>query len=60
HLVASHGAKGKSSHDARLVAAMQSHGIERVLTFNTADFQRYPGVVAMTPPDIVKGTNEVG
>jgi len=25
-------------HDARLVAAMNVHGVRRILTFNTADF----------------------
>lgn len=32
---------GFRSHDARLVAAMQCLGINRLLTFNTEDFKRY-------------------
>ncbi len=31
--------KGLKSHDARLVAAMQTHGISRILTFNISDFK---------------------
>jgi predicted nucleic acid-binding protein len=44
---------GKSAHDARLVAAMIAHGIARILTFNTADFQRYQGIVALDPQQVV-------
>jgi predicted nucleic acid-binding protein len=33
------------SHDARLVAAMQMHGIPDVLTFNAADFKGLPVTV---------------
>ena len=35
---------GKSAHDARLVAAMERHGLTRLLTFNLTDFQRYPSI----------------
>ena len=38
-LVRTLGVRGFRSHDARLVAAMQSYGITRLLTFNGADFQ---------------------
>ena len=48
-VVTSLGVQGKSAHDARLVAAMQRHGIERLCTFDTADFARYPGIVAAAP-----------
>ena len=40
-LVRSYSVSGKSSHDARLVAAMLVHGIESILTFNAQDFLRY-------------------
>lgn len=33
--------KGFRSHDARLVAAMQSYGITRLLTFNAGDFKPF-------------------
>ena len=35
------GVTGVRSHDARLVAAMQTYGIERLLTFNAEHFRRY-------------------
>lgn len=43
-LVRQHDAKGKSAHDARLVAAMKRHNLTHLLTFNVADFQRYEGI----------------
>lgn len=44
-LVKSHEIKGFRAHDARLVAAMQCYGIERLLTFNGADFSGMPVTV---------------
>ena len=32
---------GRQIHDANIVATMLTHGERRLLTFNTADFQRY-------------------
>ncbi len=43
-LATQHELKGKSAHDARLVAAMQRHGLKQVLTFNVADFRRYTAI----------------
>ncbi len=40
-IVTAFGVSGKSVHDARLVAAMRVHEIDRILTFNTQDFERY-------------------
>lgn len=40
---------GKQGHDARLVAAMQRHGITHLLTFNIADFRRYSSVELLNP-----------
>jgi hypothetical protein len=37
-----HGVIGSQVYDARLVAAMTVHGVGRILTFNAADFSRYP------------------
>lgn len=48
--------KGKKSHDARLVAAMLRHGIDHILTFNTADFDRYTSISTLLPTDVVSGT----
>jgi len=51
-LVVEHDAKGKSAHDARLVAAMKVHGIEAILTFNVADFARYPAIIVLDPAKV--------
>ena len=48
-LVVDHGVSGKKSHDARLVAAMNVHGIRQIVTFNTDDFARYPGIGVIHP-----------
>ena len=45
-LVRLHGVSGKSTHDTRLVAAMNMHGIGTILTFNVKDFVRYPGIIS--------------
>jgi predicted nucleic acid-binding protein len=51
-LVARYEAKGRTSHDARLVAAMNVHGIPQILTFNTGDFARYPSIVVLSPEKV--------
>src|ERR1035441_7854325 len=38
-LVTTYKVSGKSTHDARLVATMRLHGIDKILTFNVPDFQ---------------------
>lgn len=48
-LVVQYEVKGKSAHDARLVAAMNVHGVTNLLTFNTPDFSRYPGLELIDP-----------
>lgn len=47
-LVVQHDVKGKTAHDARLVAAMNRHGLTHILTFNATDFARFPGIVVLT------------
>jgi predicted nucleic acid-binding protein len=47
-LVITHRVLGTQVYDARLVAAMLAHGIDRILTFNVADFSRY-GVTVLHP-----------
>ena len=47
-LVVTHRVLGIQVYDARLVAAMLVHGIDRILTFNVADFSRY-GVTVLHP-----------
>jgi predicted nucleic acid-binding protein len=48
-LVQRYQVSGKPAHDARLVAAMIKHGIDRLLTFNDADFKRYAEITAESP-----------
>lgn len=48
-LVVLHAVAGKKTHDAHLVAAMHVHGINEILTFNTDDFARFGGIVAIHP-----------
>lgn len=50
-LVATHEVSGKPSHDARLAAAMQVHGLDALLTFNGPDFKRF-GVQIIHPADL--------
>src|SRR5260370_41264672 len=42
------------AHDARLVAAMEVHGITAILTFDKSGFSRYPGI-EVVHPEQVKG-----
>jgi predicted nucleic acid-binding protein len=50
-LVVQYDTKGKSAHDARLVAAMNVHRIPQILTFNVGDFARYP--ITVLDPTVV-------
>ncbi len=54
-LIAAHQVQGKLAHDARLVAAMQRHGLNDILTFNKPDFARFTGIRVLTPADILSG-----
>ena len=48
-LAEAHACSGKVAHDARYVAAMKTHGVTRILTFNLDDFKRYPGLIVLDP-----------
>ena len=48
-LVAQWGVSGRQTHDAHLVAVMKVHGVADILTFNVADFRRYPGIQVVDP-----------
>ena len=48
-LVTTHACVGKLAHDARLVAAMRTHGVTDLLTFNGGDFRRFPGITIVDP-----------
>ena len=48
-LVVAHDCKGKVAHNARIVAAMRTHSLTHLLTFNVADFARFPGLTILDP-----------
>jgi predicted nucleic acid-binding protein len=50
-LVIQYQVSGKPAHDARLVAAMQVHGLTTILTFDKTGFSRYAGIEAVHPAD---------
>ena len=46
--------------DANILATMLTHGITRLLTFNTADFQRFAGLIALVVPSCRCMTRRAG
>jgi predicted nucleic acid-binding protein len=52
-LVVQHQVLGKQVYDARVVAAMIVHDVAHLLTFNTADFKRFPSITAVNPQSIL-------
>jgi len=54
-LVRRHEVSGKPAHDARIVAAMQRHGVANLLTCNAKDFRRYDGITILEPADSESG-----
>lgn len=51
-LVVTHSVMGVEVHDAKLVASMNVYLITHLITFNVADFKRYPGITAVSPADV--------
>lgn len=51
-LAGTHDVRGKKAHDTRLAAAMLRHEVTHLLTFNGADFLRYPHVTVIDPADV--------
>jgi predicted nucleic acid-binding protein len=51
-LVVRHSVVGAKVHDARLVAAMNVHGVRRLLTLNAGDFTRY-GIEVVQPAELL-------
>ena len=51
-LVVAQGVSGVQVHDARLVAFMQVYNVTHILTLNTKDFTRYPGIIAVHPAHV--------
>jgi len=52
-LVATQNIVGKRAHDARIVAAMLTHGVTHLLTFNTQDFIQVPGITVAAPQSVI-------
>ena len=48
-LLREHPIIGRQIFDAQLVATMLGNGLTKVYTFNRADFERFPGLEALTP-----------
>ncbi|NJR52341.1 MAG: type II toxin-antitoxin system VapC family toxin [Leptolyngbyaceae cyanobacterium CSU_1_3] len=51
-LVVRYEVRGVNVHDARLVAAMQTHELTHILTFNVSDFRRYGEITAIAPSEV--------
>jgi predicted nucleic acid-binding protein len=45
--------EGKSCHDARLVALMLAHNVDRILTINGVDFARFREVRVLSPDQVL-------
>ena len=41
---------GKHVHDARLVAVLQAHTVEHLITFNTSDFAAFSSMISLVDP----------
>jgi predicted nucleic acid-binding protein len=52
-LIVQHEVKGIQVHDARIAAAMQVHGVARLLTCNPRDFARYYGITPVRPDEVI-------
>jgi predicted nucleic acid-binding protein len=51
-LVVEHQITGKTAHDARLVAAMNRHGIKHLVSFNDQHFDQFPNITVVHPDNI--------
>lgn len=49
---------GKRVHDARLVAVLQAHAVEHLITFNTADFAAFSFLSLIDPHQLVNTPKE--
>ncbi len=48
-IVVQYNVSGVQVHDARLAAAMYTHGISHILTLNQSDFNRFGGLIPVHP-----------
>lgn len=51
NLVSTHAVSGRPSHDARIAAAVQAHGLDALLTLNAPHFKRFD-LTVLTPADL--------
>ena len=51
-LIVKYKVSGKTTHDARIVAAMTVHKIENILTLNPNDFKRFTEITTIKPQEI--------
>ena len=51
-LVLARPTRGRTSHDARLVAAMLRHRVPALLTFNAKHFRRFDGITVLDPATV--------
>jgi predicted nucleic acid-binding protein len=51
-LVSQFQVSGKNAHDARIVAAMNVHSVTHIITFNSGDFIRFPGIQVIHPRSV--------
>ncbi len=51
-LAETHRIQGVQVHDARLAATMLTHRVPHILTLNTADCARFPGIQAVHPQEV--------
>jgi predicted nucleic acid-binding protein len=51
-IVVTHGVVGKQTHDAHMVAIMQVHSVQSILTFNISHFIRFPNIKVLNPAQI--------
>jgi len=52
-LVDAHDVRGRQVYDARLVAVMEAHGVNRLLTLNPTHFRRFGGITVVEPGDLL-------
>ena len=51
-LVSTHSITGPEAHDTRIVAAMNVHGIENIVSFNVDDFAGYDSIRVIHPQQV--------
>jgi predicted nucleic acid-binding protein len=51
-LVLAYGVSGIQVHDARIVAAMSVHRVNKILSFDLDDFKRYTSVTVVHPAEV--------